>query len=178
MQLIIELPPRKEQIAFNRKRWKEVCADPLLAKWPGRIETNVHGNILMSPPPSGIHSSRQGEVTFLLRSLLGGRALPECPISTIDGVHSVDVGWYSEARFAQVNGQNVFECAPEICVEILSPSNTTSEMREKRKLYFEAGSSEVWICDAQGQMTFYTSSSSSKPSNISGLCPAFPSHIA
>ena len=74
--------------------------------------------------------------------------------------------------------QHAFECAPEICVEILSPSNTPSEMREKRKLYFEAGAGEVWICDASGKMNFYTSASASDPSASSGLCPTFPDHIA
>ena len=175
MQLVIELPPRHEQIAFNRLRWQELCEDPQLAKWPGRIETNAHGNILMSPPPSGIHSSRQGEITFILRSMLGGHALPECPISTIDGVRSADVGWFSDARFAEVDGQTAFEIAPEICVEILSPSNTRSEMREKCQLYFEAGATEVWICNTDGTITFHTS-----PDNVSQtspLCPGFPIRI-
>ena len=31
------------------------------------------------------------------------------------------------------------ERAPEICVEVLSPSNSKPEMEEKRALYFEAG---------------------------------------
>ena len=175
MQLVIELPPRDEQIAFNRERWQELCNDPELAKWPGRIETNAHGNILMSPPPSGIHSSRQGEITFLLRKMLGGRALPECPISTIDGVRSADVGWFSDARFALVDSQTAFEQAPEICVEILSPSNTRSEMREKCQLYFEAGADEVWLCSTEGLITFHTSPDTISPSSL--LCPEFPTRI-
>ena len=175
MQLVIDLPPRDEQIAYNRRRWQELCNDPQLAQWPGKIETNAHGNILMSPPPSGIHSSRQGEITFLLRQMLGGRALPECPVSTIDGVRSADVGWYSETRFAEVDGQTAFERAPEICVEILSPANTRSEMREKRKLYFEAGAREVWTCDLDGTMAFHTTADHIAPS--SAICPNFPACI-
>jgi len=177
MQLVIDLPPRDEQIAFNRRRWRDACANPQLAKWPGKVETNAHGNILMSPPPSGIHSSRQGEITFLLRSTLGGHALPECPVSTINGVRSADVGWYSAARFAQVKDQPAFEVAPEICVEILSPSNTPSEMREKRQLYFEAGAREVWICSEDGSLRFFTSASAAKPASTSLLCPDFPGQV-
>jgi Uma2 family endonuclease len=178
MQLVIELPPRNEQIAFNRRRWQQLCADPQFTQWPGKIETNSHGNVLMSPPASGIHSSRQGDVTFLLRSLLGGRALPECPISTINGVRAADVGWYSEARFAKVQGQPAFETAPEICVEILSPSNTPSELLEKRQLYFEAGAREVWICDESGSLRFFTSAATTEPAAASSLCPAFPAVIS
>jgi Uma2 family endonuclease len=33
--------------------------------------------------------------------------------------------------------------APEICIEILSPSNSAAEIAEKRVLYFDAGAAEV-----------------------------------
>ncbi len=132
MQLVIELPSREEQLAFNRKRWEEICADLELAKLPGKIESNAHGHVLMMPPASGKHSDHRGEIAFLLRSLIGGRALPECPISTLDGVRAADVGWYSEKRFAQVDGQIAFEIAPEICVEVLSPSNTPAEIERQK----------------------------------------------
>ncbi len=175
MQLVIDLPPREEQIAFNRRRWQELCADPGLARLPGRIETNAHGQILMSPPPGAPHSHAVRRIQRRLEALLGGLALPECPISTVDGVRAADVGWYSDERFARADGQLVFELAPEICVEVLSPSNTASEMREKRKLYFEAGAEEVWFCREDGSMEFFTG-----PDTIaqtSSFCPRFPTGI-
>jgi Uma2 family endonuclease len=175
MQLVIDLPPRDEQIAFNRRRWEELCADPELAKVPGRIETNAHGQILMSPPPAGSHSHRTGKIVLTLQRLIQGVPLPECPISTIDGVRAADVGWYSEERFAQVEGQVAFEMAPEICVEVLSPSNTSSEMREKRKLYFEAGAQEVWLCAEDGRFQFFTAVE--VEARASNLCPTFPASI-
>jgi Uma2 family endonuclease len=177
MQLVIDLPPRAELLAFHRKRWEEVCRDPQWARWNGKVETNAHGNILMSPPSSGIHSSRQGEIVFLLRTLLQGRALPECPVTTLDGIRSADVGWYSDARFAQVDGQLAFEIAPEICVEVRSPSNRDSEMKEKRMLYFEAGAKEVWICEVDGAMRFYHADSTDSACGTSTLCPDFPLRI-
>jgi hypothetical protein len=45
--------------------------------------------------------------------------------------------------------------APEICIEVLSPSNSQLEMVEKRALYFEAGAAEVWTCDLDDSMTFH-----------------------
>ena len=131
MQLTINLPERSEQIAFNRARWEQVTADRSLADLPFKIETNYSGQLILTAPPSGEHSRRQGEIAFQLRSLLGGHALPECPISTIDGVRAADVGWYSESRFSRVQGQIAFEHAPEICVEVISPGNTESEMTHK-----------------------------------------------
>ncbi|MCZ7635147.1 MAG: hypothetical protein M5U12_03255 [Verrucomicrobia bacterium] len=50
-RLTITLPPQPAQTAFNLRRWEEVLADTGLAKLPGRIETDRHGHILMSPPP-------------------------------------------------------------------------------------------------------------------------------
>ena len=177
MKLVIDLPPREELLIRNRMRWAEVLADPTLADLPFRVETNCYGTLLMTPAPSGHHSSRQGEIAFQLRSLLGGHTLPECPISTLDGVRATDVGWYSHERFALVKGQIAFETAPEICVEVLSPSNTDSEMANKKQLYFEAGAEEVWYCRADGKMEFYGRETTDAPVTHSTLCPNFPSEI-
>jgi Uma2 family endonuclease len=65
------------------------------------------------------------------------------------------------------------ERAPEICVEVLSPSNSKPEMEEKRALYFGAGAREVWICGLDGKMEFYTADLSA----ASRLCPMFPGQL-
>lgn len=48
-----------------------------------------------------------------------------------------------------------FSEAPEICVEIISPSNAKGEMDEKMKLYFAKGAKEVWLISERGAVTFY-----------------------
>ena len=45
--------------------------------------------------------------------------------------------------------------APEICVEVVSPSNSEEEMVEKRRLYFEKGAKEVWIVSEAGTVSIY-----------------------
>ena len=72
---------------------------------------------------------------------------------------------------------NIAEVAPEICVEILSPSNTAGEMTAKRRLYFEAGALEVWICSVDGKMEFYAKSNPDGASDASTLCSGFPSRM-
>jgi len=79
MQLTIEILPRDEQLAMNRQRWVSILADRSLANLAYRVETNAYGQLLMSPPASGGHSNRQGEIAFQLRRLLGGKALKEEP---------------------------------------------------------------------------------------------------
>src|SRR5256886_13908307 len=148
--LTIELPPHEAQTAFNLRRWVELLADRELARFEGRIETDRHGQIIMSPPPAPSHGSFQLEIGHLLRQLMShGRTLTECPISTADGVKAADVAWASPERMRELGEQVCFPHAPEICVEVISPSNTGPEIREKIALYFDAGAKEVWLCAAK-----------------------------
>ena len=175
--MTIELPSHAEQIEFNLRRWDELIADPEVAKIEGRIETDRHGQIIMSPPPAPGHGHLQGEITYLLRSLLPeGRTLPECPISTADGVKAADVAWASAKSWREVGERTCFVRAPEICVEVISPGNREAEMKEKMSLYFDAGAEEVWICSGAGEMKFYARGSAS-PIPRSALCPEFPMKI-
>ena len=179
--LTIELPVQKDQTAFNLRRWAELLSDKELgrelARIEGRIETDRHGYIIMSPPPGYTHGSYQFEIAHLLKTLLShGRASTECPISTADGVRAADAAWISHAKLAAI-GENVcLTEAPEICVEVLSPSNTRAEITEKKALYFAAGAQEVWSCDANGRMTFFTKSTSTGEAG-SHLCPQFPALV-
>src|SRR5437588_5847719 len=94
--LTLELPPQKTQTAFNLRRWTELLANRELAKVEGRIETDRHGRIIMSPPPAPSHGSFQAKIAVLLeRHLTTGRVLTECPVSTADGVKATDVAWAS-----------------------------------------------------------------------------------
>jgi Uma2 family endonuclease len=154
--ITIELPHLKSQSRFNLKRWAEILADSRLATLPDRIETDRHGRIIMTPPPGFIHSDRQGRIADLLKDLLpDGRVLAECPLSTADGVKAIDLAWLAKARVEFRDRPLVLTTAPEICIEVLSPSNIAAEMDEKRALYFDGGATEVWICKLDGFMSFW-----------------------
>jgi Uma2 family endonuclease len=179
--LTIELPAHDDQTAFNLRRWNELLADSALghelARFPGRIETNRHGHIIMYPPPGFSHGGYQLEIGHQLRLLMpDGRVTTECPVSTADGVKGVDVTWVSHGRRALTDKQVLLSKAPEICAEVLSPSNTTREMAEKKALYFAAGACEVWFCDPDGKMTFFAGPAS-RGAKSSKFCPAFPREI-
>jgi Uma2 family endonuclease len=176
--LTIRLEPSAQQTAFNLKRWAELLADPELARLPHRIETDRHGRILMSPPPAPKHGNFQSEVAYLLRSLLSaGRVITECPLSTSDGVKAIDVAWLKAGRAHELGVTSCLVRAPEICVEVLSASNSPAEVAEKIDLYFEAGAQEVWTCDQEGVLEFHVSSSS-EVRQASELCPGFPPAIS
>ena len=60
--LTIELPSQRQQTEFNLRRWDELLADHKLAKIEGRVETDRHGHIIMSPPPAANHGSFQFQI--------------------------------------------------------------------------------------------------------------------
>ena len=175
--LTIELPQHQAQTGLNLRRWAELSADAALAKFEGRIETDRHGHIIMSPPPAPNHGSFQSEIAYRLRSLTPqGRVLTECPISTADGVKAADVAWASPECMRELGNRVCFPKSPEICVEVLSPSNTEAEIREKMALYFDAGAREVWLCAESGAVSF-SGPGSVQPLSASQLCPQFPKQI-
>ncbi len=174
--LTLELPPQKTQTAFNLRRWAELLADHEWASVEGRIETDRHGHVIMSPPPAPSHGSFQLEIGALLRELLpNGRVLTECPISTADGVKAADVAWASAECMKKLGQQVCFPHAPEICVEVISPGNTRAEIQEKMALYFDAGAVEVWLCERSGVMKFFRPGP--QPMRSPKLCPPFPRQI-
>src|SRR6266478_541173 len=101
--------------AFNLAVWEKVLADSLLAGLPHRIETDRHGQIVMSPPPAPEHGREQFGIGKRLDQLLpAGHVITEYPVSTSEGVKLVDVAWISAARRQSQPGQVCFIQAPEI----------------------------------------------------------------
>lgn len=80
----------------------------------------------------------------------------ECSIETSDGVKVADIAWASEHFIEQYGYATPYQVAPEICVEILNPSDTQAEMDEKIQLYLAKGAKEVWICDENGELSYFS----------------------
>ena len=153
--------------------WREVVADPSLRDLPFKIETNEWGQIVMTPA-SGRHGRCQGRIIRWFNRFGEGEVFPQCPTQTSKGIRVADVAWAS-ATFLKKHGAPLFfPQSPEIVVEVLSPSNNAAEMEEKRKLYFEAGAEEFWLCDEYGNMRFFNPEGELEKS---GLFPEFPGRI-
>ena len=132
--------------------WQEVIDSPYLQNLPFKIELSKWGKVEMSPA-SNLHGQRQVEISSELRKKRGGIVIAECSIQTDDGVRVADVAWISNALYAQFGTQTPYPQAPELCVEIMSPSNTWAEMHMKAGLYLKAGAKEVWIEPLNGKRT-------------------------
>ncbi len=179
MKALHDLPAIKNQTAFNLARWAELCADPLWADIDGKIETDRYGQIIMNPPADPAHGGKQADLTLLLSKFAPpGKIIVECPVSTSEGVKVPDLVWVSTKRLAGIRGKSAFTAAPEICIEVLSASNTRNEIEEKRRLYFEAGASEVWLCERDGRLRIFQKATPSRIARQSSLCPKMPGKIA
>ncbi len=136
--------------------WSEVVENPLFENLPFKIELNRFGQILMSPA-SNSHGNMEYRVGRALeQSCPPGEIIIECAIQTSDGVKVADVAWASAAFIAEYGYSTPYQLAPEICVEILSPSNSDEEMRIKTELYLARGAQEVWLVNAKGNLRFFS----------------------
>jgi Uma2 family endonuclease len=138
-------------------RWDEVLRDPSLQDLPYKIELNSWGKVEMSPA-----SNRHGRLqTFIgaefLRQLPRGIAISECSILTKIGIRVPDVVWASSDFVAAFGEITPFMRAPEICVEIISPSNVQAEIDEKIGAYLLAGAKEVWLVAEAGTIRYFDS---------------------
>lgn len=155
--------------------WEEVCADPRFADFPGRVETNAQGQVIMSLAKNK-HGIFQARIAALLEKLMkDGESFVECAIETSDGTKVADVAWVTADQMARLLDVPVWPEAPAITVEVMSFSNTFAEMEAKRALCFACGAQEFWLCDELGRLGFF---SPAGPLQRSALCPAFPESVA
>lgn len=160
--------------------WRMLIEDLRFADLPFKLDTNLRGQIILSPHRYK-RSKAQYQIARLIeehaeRAGLEGDCSVEVAVATSRGLRTADVGWMTSAREAEVEaryGLDVFPLpvAPDVCVEVLSPSNAAEEMGEKQALYFERGAREVWVVDEAKGVTFYDANGRR---SASALMPSFP----
>jgi Uma2 family endonuclease len=155
--------------------WQEICDEPTLQNLPFKVEINEKGQITLSPA-SNHHGRHQIKIGNILdRQMSEGEVIGECSVDTADGgVRVADVAWLSAEFFSRHGYETPYSKAPDLCVEVTSPSNSRREIEEKTALYLAAGAKEVWICNATGEIRFI---SPAGPMEKSALFPEFPSQI-
>ena len=128
----------------------------------------------MNPVKIG-HSIYQGQISALMQVMRPeGVAMVECAIRTRKGTKVADVAWASMNVIEKIKDETDATIAPEVCVEVVSMSNTRQETKDKRELYFEKGASEVWVCNESGELRFFDTSDELEQSK---MFPDFPKKI-
>jgi len=117
----------------------------------------VHGELVTVCRPGFEHGLRQLRIGGLLdrfgREHQCGRATVETGIVTghdPDTVRGPDVSYWSAERLPLDQIPKGYpEVAPDLCVEVLSPSNRMPGIRQKMTEYFQQGVRMVWIVDPE-----------------------------
>lgn len=105
-------------------------------------------------PTGGEHASIEANIAFLLNGFVRSRALGwvltgEVGIYTRrdpDRIRAADVAFVSRNQTDSIP-QGFLESAPELIVEIVSPSDRWQDIRSKIEEYFTAGMQTLWIVE-------------------------------
>jgi Uma2 family endonuclease len=110
-----------------------------------------HGEIILITAPKWGHQRIQDRLAALLRSLAGDRAYVTKEMSFRPApeyeVWVADVGLTLAERADEVGDDEYLMGAPDLAVEVLSPSNTVDEITEKMSICMANGCGSFWIVD-------------------------------
>ncbi len=114
----------------------------------------IGGELIMTPAPSIYHQIISGRLEFQMRAFLSQQNLGlilDAPVDVCLGeteTYQPDILFISKERMeiiesARING------APDLVVEIISPSTAYYDLRKKFKIYERYGVKEYWIVDPE-----------------------------
>ena len=112
----------------------------------------VRGEVIEMPSPGGLHGVTCSKIdrrigNFVDDHQLGSVASNDTGFITHrdpDSVRGPDIAYWSKKRLPEVPVGAIL-VPPELAVEVLSPSNTSRQIREKIEEYFACGVSMVWV---------------------------------
>ena len=137
--------------------------DFLLFPDDGKRHEIIDGDHFMTPSPNTKHQRVSFKLSSAFASFLEIHCLGEvftAPYDVIlsdEDVVEPDLLFVSTARRAIITEKNI-QGPPDLVVEILSPSNTASEMMDKEQLCLENGAREFWQVDTNRKQVKVTSS--------------------
>lgn len=128
-----------------------------LEKMPddGRRYELINGEIVVSPSSSQIHQKLVWRLAFLLRMFvqagrLGRVILGPFDVRFLGAAVQPDILYVSSARLDILRGNHAVG-APDLVVEVLSPSTRDRDEGDKLTLYAAGGVREYWLADPVGQ---------------------------
>lgn len=116
----------------------------------------IDGEHFVTPAPTPKHQDIVGKLYARLLAFVEANSLGNVYISPVDVVfeeHTVlepDILFLSQARRGIV-GEDAIHGAPELVVEVLSPSTFYHDLRRKMTAYSQFGVQEYWIVDPEKQ---------------------------
>lgn len=115
----------------------------------------IRGRLYMAPAPRPRHQKTLGRLHLAFSRFVDARDLGELYLAPIDVILpglatpvQPDLSFIRKDRLAIVTEDGI-EGAPDLVVEVLSPSNWFADRRVKSEVYAAAGVEEYWIVDPQ-----------------------------
>ena len=114
----------------------------------------LDGELYVTPAPSTRHQKVLGKLFFHLTAHLQGRDLGEvllAPCDVLLATHDIvqpDLLFVARERAALIEPANV-KGAPDLLVEVLSPTTRRTDERTKRDRYRATGVAEYWLVDPE-----------------------------
>jgi Uma2 family endonuclease len=118
-----------------------------------RLMELINGEVIVSPSPFDRHQDVVFNLAVLVRSLMPGGKVMIAPMDVyLDDLNAVqpDVFWIAPASQCFSRG-GYYYGAPELVVEVVSPSTSTRDRRDKFDLYEKHGAREYWLADPTGE---------------------------
>ena len=118
----------------------------------------INGEVCELTPPGSEHGAISSNILEILgvfvRKHKLGRMFSECGYVITrdpDSVRAPDVSFVAAHRQESPPSKKFSETLPDLAVEVVSPSDTYSDVIEKARMYLAAGVKEVWIVDPSGK---------------------------
>ena len=136
----------------------------------------LDGEIVRLSPAGEVHGYLESRLTFFLYRfnqdaqtgwILGGEVgiyIRHNP----DRIRGADLAFWSKERLPDGPSTGFSEVAPDLVVEILSPTDRWVDMRQKIDDYFSIGVDTLWIVDPEEETVFVYRSSSQRTALRSG----------
>jgi Uma2 family endonuclease len=122
-----------------------------------RHEMNA-GELITLPPPKSLHSRVARSVFTRLDAFLQSEGLREVYQEAgyllsyePPTIRQPDVSVLSKARIDATPEDSYFEGAPELAIEIVSPSDAADELEIKVRQYLNTGAKQVWVLYPKSQ---------------------------
>jgi len=134
-----------------------------------------HGEVILVTAPKWGHHRIQKRVELVLNELIGADGEVSIEVSfqptPEHEVWVADVAFVRAERINVVGDDEYLQGAPELVVEVLSPSNTVAEMNDKMSICMENGCSCFWVVDPKRQVVSVTEGNVTRHYGVSASIP-------
>ncbi len=126
-------------------------ADYLLTPEGGRFQL-IEGELIMAPAPNRYHQDIILNLVDILRSYLRTKPVGRVYVAPVDvylSEHDVlqpDLFFVATANLEKLADDSLHG-APDLAIEVISPSSAQLDKNTKRRLYAKHGVKELWLVD-------------------------------